>query len=114
MFECLAALKVDRLKSDCAGMKRIVELIEEEEECEEAEDLYDDNNDEVFSLELERDERGLGLALVDTGVSERSGSHLLHLKGKVQILNIKEYTSRHRLTKLYKIKYIYNITLKNK
>ncbi|XP_044034960.1 ras-associating and dilute domain-containing protein isoform X2 [Siniperca chuatsi] len=68
VFECLAALKVDRLKSDCPRMKRFVELIEEEEEQEEeeADDHYDDNNDEVFSLELERGERGLGLALVDT------------------------------------------------
>lgn len=69
MFECLAALKVDRLKSDCTSMKMIVEL-KEEEEAEE-DDHYDDNNDEVFSLELERGERGLGLALVDTRVSGR-------------------------------------------
>ncbi|XP_042252343.1 ras-associating and dilute domain-containing protein isoform X1 [Thunnus maccoyii] len=68
VFECLAALKVDRLKSDCNSMNIIVELKEEEEEQEEeeADDHYDDNNDEVFSLELERGERGLGLALVDT------------------------------------------------
>ncbi|CAK6976422.1 ras-associating and dilute domain-containing protein, partial [Scomber scombrus] len=73
VFECLAALKVDRLKSDlksdCTSMKIIVELKEEEEEQEEDEEVddhYDDNNDEVFSLELERGERGLGLALVDT------------------------------------------------
>ncbi|XP_018534125.1 ras-associating and dilute domain-containing protein isoform X1 [Lates calcarifer] len=71
VFECLAALKVDRLKSDCHSMKKIVELKEEEEEEEEEQeeeedDHYDDNNDEVFSLELERGERGLGLALVDT------------------------------------------------
>ncbi|KAI3365406.1 hypothetical protein L3Q82_010489 [Scortum barcoo] len=65
VFECLAALKVDHLKSD---RPRFVELKEEEEEQEEqeAEDHYNDNNDEVFSLELERGERGLGLALVDT------------------------------------------------
>ncbi|XP_053197401.1 ras-associating and dilute domain-containing protein [Scomber japonicus] len=73
VFECLAALKVDRLKSDlksdCTSMKIIVELKEEEEEQEEDEEVddhYDDNNDEVFSIELERGERGLGLALVDT------------------------------------------------
>lgn len=76
MFECLAALTVDRLKSDCPSMKRILELKEEEEEEEQQEEEdedkhYDDNNDEVFSLELERGERGLGLALVDTRVSER-------------------------------------------
>uniref|UniRef100_A0A3Q2XR78 Ras-associating and dilute domain-containing protein-like n=1 Tax=Hippocampus comes TaxID=109280 RepID=A0A3Q2XR78_HIPCM len=29
---------------------------------------FDDNNDEIFSLELERDKSGLGLALVDTRV----------------------------------------------
>ncbi|XP_029311731.1 ras-associating and dilute domain-containing protein [Cottoperca gobio] len=61
--ECLAALKVDRLKSDCPRMESFVEL---REEVEEEDDHYDDNNDEVFSLELERGERGLGLALVDT------------------------------------------------
>ncbi|XP_035527695.1 ras-interacting protein 1 [Morone saxatilis] len=63
VFECLAALKVDR-----PGVNRFVELKEEEEEQEEEEvyDHYDDNNDELFSLELERGERGLGLALVDT------------------------------------------------
>ncbi|XP_070783451.1 ras-associating and dilute domain-containing protein [Enoplosus armatus] len=64
VFECLAALKVDRLKSDCPHKKRFDELKEEEEE--EAVDHYDGYNDEVFSLELERGERGLGLALVDT------------------------------------------------
>uniref|UniRef100_A0A3Q1G4V5 Ras-associating and dilute domain-containing protein-like n=1 Tax=Acanthochromis polyacanthus TaxID=80966 RepID=A0A3Q1G4V5_9TELE len=69
VFECLSALKVDRLKSDCSGMKRLVQLKEEEEEEQEEEepdDHYDANNEEVFSLELERGERGLGLALVDT------------------------------------------------
>lgn len=71
VFECLAALKVDRLKSDCRSMKRFIELKEEEEEEEEADDHYDDSNDEVFSLELERGERGLGLALVDTRVSKK-------------------------------------------
>lgn len=71
VFECLSALKVDRLKSDCPSMKRIVELKEEEEEQEDEDDLYDDSNDEVFSLELERGDRGLGLALVDSGVSNK-------------------------------------------
>lgn len=63
MFECLAALK-----SDSSSMKQLVEVKEEEEEEEEADD--DDLHDEVFSLELERGERGLGLALVDTRVSD--------------------------------------------
>lgn len=67
MFECLSALRVDRFNSDCPRMERCVELKEEMEE----DDHYDDNNDEVFSLELERGERGLGLALVDTRVTER-------------------------------------------
>uniref|UniRef100_A0A3Q3W3Z8 Uncharacterized protein n=1 Tax=Mola mola TaxID=94237 RepID=A0A3Q3W3Z8_MOLML len=35
-------------------------------DSEEMDHHYDDKNDEVFSLELERSERGLGLALVDT------------------------------------------------
>ncbi|XP_061612343.1 ras-associating and dilute domain-containing protein isoform X6 [Phyllopteryx taeniolatus] len=72
MFECLAALKDDQLNQDYTSVKRIFELIEEEEE-EEAEEMgnhFDDNNDEIFSLELERDKSGLGLglglALVDT------------------------------------------------
>ncbi|XP_054455276.1 ras-associating and dilute domain-containing protein [Anoplopoma fimbria] len=68
VFECLAALEEDRLRSDC-HVKRFVDLKEEEEveeEEEEAGDHEDDSNDEVFSLELERGERGLGLALVDT------------------------------------------------
>ncbi len=69
MFECLAALKVD-MKSDGPRVKRFLELKEEEEE--EAGDHYDDNNDELFSLELERGESGLGLALVDTRVSEKT------------------------------------------
>ncbi|XP_061764761.1 ras-associating and dilute domain-containing protein isoform X1 [Nerophis ophidion] len=67
VFECLAALKDDHLNPDYTCMKRIFELIEEEEE--EAEDMinhFDDNNDEIFSLDIERDESGLGLALVDT------------------------------------------------
>lgn len=48
-------------------MTGIVELKEEEDEQEgqEEEDCYD----EVFSLELERGDRGLGLALVDAKVS---------------------------------------------
>ncbi|XP_061612338.1 ras-associating and dilute domain-containing protein isoform X2 [Phyllopteryx taeniolatus] len=79
MFECLAALKDDQLNQDYTSVKRIFELIEEEEE-EEAEEMgnhFDDNNDEIFSLELERDKSGLGLglglALVDTRV-ERDGT----------------------------------------
>ncbi|XP_051926993.1 ras-associating and dilute domain-containing protein-like isoform X3 [Hippocampus zosterae] len=67
MFECLAALKDDRFNQDYTSMKRIFELIEEEEEeAEETGNHFDDNNDEIFSLELERDKSGLGLALVDT------------------------------------------------
>lgn len=69
MFECLAALKVD-MKSDFPSTKGFVDL-KEESEAEEADDHYDDNNDEVFSLELERGEEGLGLALVDIRVSKR-------------------------------------------
>ncbi|XP_032431065.1 ras-associating and dilute domain-containing protein [Xiphophorus hellerii] len=61
--ECLAALNADHLKSDCGTVKRLVELKEEEEEAGEEEV---DSNDEVFSLELERSETGIGLALVDT------------------------------------------------
>lgn len=57
-------------------MKRIVELKEEEDEQEGEEEHYDDSNDEVFSLELERSEKGLGLALVDTRVSERDIEHI--------------------------------------
>ncbi|XP_069012314.1 ras-associating and dilute domain-containing protein [Embiotoca jacksoni] len=64
VFECLAALKSDHMKTGCSSMNKLVEL--KEEESEEAEDDYDDSHDEVFSLELERGERGLGLALVDT------------------------------------------------
>ncbi|XP_014830763.1 PREDICTED: ras-interacting protein 1-like [Poecilia mexicana] len=65
--ECLAALNADHLKSDCDTVKRLLELKEEEEEAGEEEV---DDNDEVFSLELERGETGLGLALVDTRVSK--------------------------------------------
>ncbi|XP_077482759.1 ras-associating and dilute domain-containing protein isoform X1 [Stigmatopora argus] len=67
MFECQTALKDDHFNRDYTSVKRIFELIEEEEE--EAEDIsnhFDDNNDEIFSLELERDISGVGLALVDT------------------------------------------------
>lgn len=67
MFQCLAALKVDRLKSDCSNMKTLVELKEEEEEQGDEEEA----DEEVFSLELERGERGIGLALIDTRVSQR-------------------------------------------
>ncbi|KAL6094779.1 uncharacterized protein ACO6RY_16122 [Pungitius sinensis] len=68
VFECLAALEVDRSKLDSPSITRFVYLKEEEgEEMEEAEgDHDDDTNDEVFSLELERGEQGIGLALVDT------------------------------------------------
>lgn len=71
MFECLAALKVD-VKTDFSGAKRLVDLKEEEQEENEEGfgDPFDDINDEVFSLELKRSESGLGLALVDTRVSE--------------------------------------------
>ncbi|XP_049615555.1 ras-associating and dilute domain-containing protein isoform X2 [Syngnathus scovelli] len=69
MSECLSALKDDHLNQDYTSMKRIFELIEEEEEeAEEMSNHFDDNNDEIFSLELERDKSGLGLALVDTRV----------------------------------------------
>lgn len=71
MFECLAALKVD-MKPNFSGSKRLVDLKEEEpeENEEEIDDYYDDINDEVFSLELERSQSGLGLALVNTRVCE--------------------------------------------
>lgn len=71
MFECLAALKVD-MKTDYSGAKRLVDLKEEEQEEKGGGfgDPFDDINDEVFSLELKRSESGLGLALVDTRVSE--------------------------------------------
>lgn len=71
MSECLAALTTDGLKSECTNMRKIVEL--KEEEAEEVEEEDDDNNDEeIFSLQLERGEQGLGLALVDTRVSDRT------------------------------------------
>lgn len=71
MFECLAALKVD-VETYFSGAKRLVDLKEEEQEENEDGfgDPFDDINDEVFSLELKRSESGLGLALVDTRVSE--------------------------------------------
>lgn len=77
VFECLAALKVD-MKPNFSGIKSLVDLKEEaqEENEEEFDDNYDDINDEVFSLELERSESGLGLALVDTRVSEETMSML--------------------------------------
>lgn len=71
MFQCLAALKVNHLKSDGTNMNTLVELKEEEEDEEEADEPCDDSNDEVFSVELDRGERALGLALVDTRVSEQ-------------------------------------------
>uniref|UniRef100_G3NRA5 Si:ch211-176g6.2 n=1 Tax=Gasterosteus aculeatus TaxID=69293 RepID=G3NRA5_GASAC len=51
VFECLAALEVDCSKLDSHSVKS---------------DHHNDSNDEVFSLELERGEQGLGLTLVDT------------------------------------------------
>ncbi|XP_061564099.1 ras-associating and dilute domain-containing protein [Cololabis saira] len=65
VFECLAALKADRLNTDHSNVSRLVELKEEEEELDEEEEA-DYSSEEVFSLELERGKRGLGLALVDT------------------------------------------------
>uniref|UniRef100_A0A1A8NIB9 Uncharacterized protein n=1 Tax=Nothobranchius rachovii TaxID=451742 RepID=A0A1A8NIB9_9TELE len=59
VLECLAAQKAGHVKADY-GSTTLVELTEEEEEEE------GDDHDEVFSLALERGERGLGLALVDT------------------------------------------------
>lgn len=68
-----------------------MELKEEEEEKDEEEE-EDYNTDEVFSLELERGEKGLGLALVDTRVRKHFlnmpyslfycfiSSNLLHVK----------------------------------
>lgn len=82
--ECLAALNADHLKSDCGTVKRLVELKEEEEEAEEEEAGEEDvdSNDEVFSLELERGETGLGLALVDTRVSTvKKQSCIKHVRG---------------------------------
>lgn len=71
MFECLTALKVD-MKPNVCGTNRLVDLKEEEQEENEEgiDDHYDDINDEVFSLELERGQSGLGLALVNARVCE--------------------------------------------
>lgn len=79
MSECLAALK-----SDGTCMNKIVELEEEEEE-----DYEDDGKDEeVFSLELERGELGLGLALVDTRVSDRDKRSIINWKTLFHCLSI--------------------------
>lgn len=59
-FEC-ESLCPPALRDD-SSMKPLVELKEEEEDGSD----FDNNNDEVFSLELERGERGIGLALLDT------------------------------------------------
>lgn len=67
VFECLAALKVDPEKSDSNSLRRLVEVNEQQEEEEKVlDDYFDQENDKVFSLELERDLNGLGLALADT------------------------------------------------
>lgn len=67
MFECLAALRVD-MKSEYPISKSSSDV--KEKPTHKVDDHYDYSNDEVFSLELERSERGLGLALVDIRVSE--------------------------------------------
>lgn len=72
MFECLAALKVD-MKSEYPHPKSSSEVKNEKQTH--MDDHYDYSNDEVFSLELERSERGLGLALVDIRVSEQAANH---------------------------------------
>ncbi|KAM8876450.1 ras-associating and dilute domain-containing protein isoform 1-T1 [Synchiropus picturatus] len=59
--ECLAALKVGHFKPGGSTSRGISALIEEEEE----EELLESNS-ELFSLELRRGKRGLGLSLVDT------------------------------------------------
>ncbi|XP_028332317.1 ras-associating and dilute domain-containing protein [Gouania willdenowi] len=65
--ECLAALTVEPSNIDSCPLKRLVELKEEEEQEEEEYERRDDSFfDELFSLELERGEQGLGLALFDT------------------------------------------------
>lgn len=61
------------MKSDGSCVKRLVELKEEEDEAQEEEA---EDNVEVFSLDLERGERGIGLALVDTRVSEVNKSQI--------------------------------------
>lgn len=60
------------MKPNFSGTTRLVDLKEEEpeENEEEIDDYYDDVNDEVFSLELERSQSRLGLALVNTRVCE--------------------------------------------
>lgn len=59
------------MKSDNPHAKSSSDVKSEKQE-EVMDDQYDYSNDEVFSLELERSERGLGLALVDIRVSERA------------------------------------------
>ncbi|KAG7246922.1 hypothetical protein CRUP_005231, partial [Coryphaenoides rupestris] len=63
--EFLAALTADRR----SGISEVLKEEEEEEEVEEMEEMEEEEDsseeDRVFSLELERGERGLGLALVD-------------------------------------------------
>ncbi|XP_034564590.1 ras-associating and dilute domain-containing protein-like [Notolabrus celidotus] len=68
MFECLSALKGDTFKSEYPSLKRFVKLREEEERQlgEEVDDHYDDDDYELFSIELERGACGVGLALIDT------------------------------------------------
>lgn len=73
MFECLAALKVD-MKSDYRHPKGSSD-VKKEKQTHMVDDHHDYSNDEVFSLELERSERGLGLALVDIRVSGRAADH---------------------------------------
>lgn len=60
------------MKPNVCGTNRLVDLKEEEQEENEEgiDDHYDDINDEVFSLELERGQSGLGLALVNARVCE--------------------------------------------
>ncbi|KAM9715507.1 ras-associating and dilute domain-containing protein isoform 2-T2 [Menidia menidia] len=71
VLECLAALRSENLRSENlrsepGGAPPLGELQEEEEEEQEDEEEAEYHNDEVFSLELERGEGGLGLALLDT------------------------------------------------
>jgi len=73
--EFLAALTADR-RSGISEVLKEEEEEEEEEEVEEMEEMEEEEEDSseedrVFSLELERGERGLGLALVDARVSWR-------------------------------------------
>lgn len=85
MFECLSALRGDSFKKEYPSLKRFVKLKEEEEnqEVEEADDHYDDDDYELFSIELQRGACGVGLALIDTRVSERA----------VCIFSFKDYVS---------------------